>query len=134
MLVSTKGRYALRFMVDVASGGEEFTTLKDVSCRQQISLKYLEGIACSLAKSGLLIGKNGKGGGYKLAKSPDKITVYDVLYAVEGKVSSVACLKDDVNTCERRGVCKTLPMWQRLNGVLVDFFKGETLAGLIGKK
>ena len=130
MLVSTKGRYALRFMAELAQHGDkEYVPLKDVSEDQNVSLKYLEGIAADLKNAGYICGRHGKGGGYKLAVAPDKCTVKQILTVTEGSLSPVACLKDS-DGCERAAECKTLPMWKKLYRTIDDFFDGITLSEL----
>lgn len=131
MVVSTRGRYALRVMVDLAEHRNDgYIPLKEISLRQQISLKYLESITASLSKAGLVSGISGKGGGYALAVDPDLCTAKTVLLATGEKLSSVACLSSDVNDCPRAAKCKTLPMWKKLNDVLNDFFDGITITDL----
>ena len=132
MVVSTRGRYALRVMVDLAKHRNDgYIPLKEISLRQQISLKYLESITASLSKAGLVSGISGKGGGYALAVDPDFCTAKTVLLATGEKLSSVACLSSDVNDCPRAAKCKTLPMWKKLNDVLDDFFDGITITDLL---
>ena len=131
MVVSTRGRYALRVMVDLAEHRNDgYIPLKEISLRQQISLKYLESITASLSKAGLVSGISGKGGGYALAVDPDLCTAKTVLLATGEKLSSVACLSSNVNDCPRAAKCKTLPMWKKLNDVLNDFFDGITITDL----
>lgn len=130
MLISTKGRYALRFMAELAQlGDKEYVPLKDVSQNQNISLKYLEGIAADLKNAGYISGRHGKGGGYKLALPSDKCTVKQILTVTEGSLSPVACLKYS-DGCERAADCKTLPMWKKLYETIDDFFDGITLSEL----
>ena len=131
MVVSTRGRYALRVMVDLAEHRNDgYIPLKEISLRQQISLKYLESITASLSKAGLVSGISGKGGGYALAVDPDLCTAKTVLLTTGEKLSSVACLSSNVNDCPRAAKCKTLPMWKKLNDVLNDFFDGITITDL----
>ena len=130
MLVSTKGRYALRFMAELAQRGDkDYVPLKDVSDSQNISLKYLEGIAADLKNAGYISGRHGKGGGFKLAISSDKCTVKQILTVTEGSLSPVACLKAS-DGCERAAECKTLPMWKKLYETIDEFFDGITLSEL----
>ena len=134
MLVSTKGRYALRVMVDLAehsSGG--YIPLRDVAERQEISEKYLESIVVLLSKAGLLEGLRGKGGGYKLTKRPEQYTAGSILKLTEGTMAPVACLEDRANSCPRASECRTLPMWEKLNSQLEQFFEGVTIADLMKK-
>lgn len=131
MIVSTRGRYALRVMIDLAEHRNEgYIPLKEISERQEISLKYLEGITSSLSKAGLVTGVSGKGGGYALAVDPTVCTAKSVLFATGEKLSSVTCLASDTNDCPRAAKCKTLPMWKKLNGVIDDFFGNITIEDL----
>ena len=134
MLVSTKGRYAMRVMIDLAehsSGG--YIPLRDVAERQEISEKYLESIVVLLSKAGLLEGLRGKGGGYKLTKRPEQYTAGSILKLTEGTMAPVACLEDRANSCPRASECRTLPMWEKLNSQLEQFFEGVTIADLMKK-
>lgn len=131
MIVSTRGRYALRVMVDLAEHADEgYVPLKEISERQEISLKYLESITSSLSKAGLVTGVSGKGGGYALAVNPSVCTAKSVLLSTGEKLSSVACLASETNDCPRAAKCKTLPMWKKLNGVIDDFFENITIEDL----
>lgn len=128
MMVSTKGRYALRVMIELAARCDEgVVCLKEIAEHQQISEKYLEAIVKSLVSAGLVIGTRGKGGGYRLAQTPDQCTVAAILRAAEGSLSPVNCLDDD---CPRHGTCATLPMWRELNQVIDRFLDGITLEQL----
>ncbi|NLZ25860.1 MAG: Rrf2 family transcriptional regulator [Clostridiales bacterium] len=132
MKISTKGRYALRFMLDLAmhSSGD-FVRLKDISQRQEISEKYLEQISSALTKAGLIRGVRGSQGGYKLIKSPSEYTIGSILRATEGKLAPVACLEGIENTCHRKSECAALLFWQELNKLINDFVDGKTLQDLI---
>ncbi|MCL1798013.1 MAG: Rrf2 family transcriptional regulator [Eggerthellaceae bacterium] len=137
MLVSTKGRYALRVMIDLAenssfgnSSENGFIPLKDIARRQELSEKYLENILPTLIRNEFLVGHRGKGGGYKLTRAPESYTVGSVLKLVEGGLEPVSCLTGKSNTCERASECRTLPMWERLNDQLEEFFEGITIADL----
>ena len=131
MKISTRGRYALRVMIDLAEhGGDNYIPLKDIVSRQDISQKYLEGIMTDLSKSGLLDAQHGKGGGYKLVRSADQITVLDVLIPTEGDLAPIACLDKCAEPCSRAAECKTLPMWEKLYKLISDYFSGITLADL----
>jgi len=132
MRISTKGRYALRMMIDVAenSGGGR-VTIKEISERQEISIKYLEQIAAVLTHAELLRSERGSQGGYVLTKSPDKYTAGEILRAIEGRLAPVACLESEVNTCERANVCKTLPFWEGLYKVIDDYLDSVTLQDLV---
>ena len=128
MMVSTKGRYALRVMIELAARCDEgVVCLKEIAEHQQISEKSLEAIVKSLVSAGLVIGTRGKGGGYRLAQTPDHCTVAAILRAAEGSLSPVNCLDDD---CPRHGNCATLPMWRELNRIIDDYFQGISLEQL----
>lgn len=132
MKISTKGRYAIRLMIDLAEHNSgEFITLMDIAERQEISEKYLESIVSILSKNGLLISLRGKGGGYKLAKDPDSYTIGSILRLTEGSLAPVACLDGD--NCERAANCQTIQMWEGLNKLINDYFDGITIADLAGK-
>ncbi len=132
MRISTKGRYALRVMIDLAEHNSgNYIPLKDIVARQEISQKYLEGIMTDLAKAGFLDGQHGKGGGYKLNRSPDNITVGEVLRIAEGDLAPIACLGENADPCSRAAECRTLPMWEKLYTMIRDYFDGITLADLM---
>ncbi|MCI2058473.1 MAG: RrF2 family transcriptional regulator [Oscillibacter sp.] len=132
MRISTRGRYALRVMLDLArQGGEAFVPLKEVAARQEISQKYLEGIMAALSKAGLVEGAHGKGGGYRLCRLPEAYRVGEILCLTEGSLAPVACLGPGAKPCPRAAGCPTLPMWARLDRLLEDFFDGITLAELL---
>jgi len=135
MMISTKGRYALRAMVDIAQQNTgEFITLKDIARRQEISEKYLESILPILTKAGLLYGVRGKGGGYKLTRPPESYTVGSILSLVEGSFIPVSCLENSPVICHRAPDCCTLPMWQHLKDTVETFFEGYTVADLCNQK
>ena len=132
MKISTKGRYALRFMLDLAANGEgRYVPLKEISARQGISLKYLEQIVSQFGKLGLLESVRGPQGGYRLAKLPKDYTVGEILRYAEGELAPVACLEGEKNLCNRAATCKTLPMWTKLDMLVNDFFEDITLADLL---
>ena len=132
MRISTKGRYDLRVMIDLAEHNSgNYIPLKDIVARQEISQKYLEGIMTDLAKAGFLDGQHGKGGGYKLNRSPDNITVGEVLRIAEGDLAPIACLGENADPCSRAAECRTLPMWEKLYTMIRDYFDGITLADLM---
>lgn len=134
MKISTKGRYALRVMLDLATNNsDEFIPLKDISKRQDITVKYLEQIISPLNKAGYLISSRGSGGGYRLAKSPKDYTIGDILRTTEGNLSVVACLDSDIGNCNRSENCLTLPFWQGFNKVVADYVDGITLEDLLNK-
>ena len=135
MIVSTRGRYALRGMLYLArSCGDNYIPLKDIAAAEDISLKYLEGIMSSLSKAKLVDGAHGKGGGYKLAKSPDEYTVGDILRLTERSLTPVDCPEFENEPCKPAEVCLTLPMWLKLDRMINEFFDGITLADLIEKR
>ena len=132
MKISTKGRYALRMMVDIAEHQKDgYVTLKDVAMRQDISKKYLEQIALPLSQAGMLHAVRGHLGGYMLSKPAEAYTVEAILAAVEGSLSPVSCLDDDPNLCERCNSCKTLPVWQGLDRAIDRYLAGITLADVV---
>ena len=131
MLVSTKGRYALRIMIDLAEHqADGYIPLKVIAERQDISEKYLESILKALVREKILTGLRGKGGGYRLAKPPERCTVGSILRLTEGSLAPVACLEDDAYQCPRMADCRTLPMWRKLNALVQDYLDGVTLADL----
>ncbi|MGW8115100.1 RrF2 family transcriptional regulator [Caproicibacterium sp. NSD3] len=132
MMISTRGRYALRVMVDLAEHtGEGFVPLKEIAERQEISEKYLESIIAILSRNQYLIGMRGKGGGYKLARAPEEYTIGSILQETEGNLAPVACLSGSQNECSRKEICRTLPMWEKLDTLVHDFFEGITLKDLV---
>lgn len=132
MLVSTKGRYALRVIVDLAEHASEGRIpLRQIAERQGISEKYLENILSTLVRHGILSGLRGKGGGYCLTREPDQFTVGEVLRLTEGSLSPVACLSEEHNTCERAATCRTVRMWRELDRLIGDYLEGVTIADLI---
>ena len=132
MKISTRGRYAIRVMLDLAEHNTgEYIPLMDIAKRQEISEKYLEAIVSTLSKNGYVLALRGKGGGYRLAKSPEKYTVGSILKLAEGSLAPVACLDDDPNQCPRAAECKTLKMWEGLYQMIEDYFDGITLEDLI---
>ena len=131
-MISTKGRYAIRVMMDLATQDtEHFVPLKDIAERQQISKKYLEIIVKDMVAGGLLTGASGKGGGYKLTRDPSEYSIGEILELMEGTLSPIACLADSKNTCARKGICKTLPMWTEFDNMVHDFFYSKKLTDLI---
>lgn len=132
MLVSTKGRYALRVMLELAQfGGEGYLPLTEIAERQDISVKYLESIISVLSKAGLVDGVRGKGGGYRLNRKPEEYSVGEILKLTEGSLAPVACLDCKPNKCERSENCKTLPMWEKLDEIICDYLNSVTLADLL---
>ena len=132
MMVSTKGRYALRVLIDLAEHQTDgYIPLKDTAARQEISEKYLEGIIKILVKAKLLEGVRGKGGGYRLTKAPEQYTVGSILRLTENSMAPVACLEPGSTDCPRMGSCKTLPLWQGLDKVVNEYLDGVTIADLV---
>ena len=132
MLISTKGRYALRVLVDMAehqSGG--YVPLKEIADRQDISEKYLESIVKILVKGGILTGLRGKGGGYRLRENPDRYGVGELLRLCEGTLSPVSCLEADAEPCPRMADCRTLPLWRGLDETIAQYLDRFTLADLV---
>ena len=134
MKISTKGRYALRMMLDIAvHQGEGYVALKDTAQREEISKKYLEQIALQLTQAGLLRAVRGHQGGYRLLKAPQEYTVYQILCVTEGSLAPVACLEHAPNACPRSGQCPTLPLGQGLEDVVRGYLSGVTLRELMLK-
>ena len=132
MMVSTRGRYALRVMIDLAEHNNgKFIPLKDIAERQEISEKYLESIVKSLTKADVLEGLRGKGGGYRLTRPAEEYNVYEILKLTEGSMAPVSYLEDAARECERRGMCATLPVWEGLEKVVREYLSGITIQELI---
>lgn len=132
MLISTRGRYALRVMIDLAEHRSDgYVPLKVIAQRQEISEKYLETIIKLLVRAGLLSGLRGKGGGYRLTREPEQYTVGSVLRLTEESLSPVACLGSEKMACPRAADCRTLPMWRGLEQVIDNYLNGITIADLI---
>lgn len=134
MMVSTKGRYALRVLIDLGEHyNGNYIPMKDVVLRQGVSQKYMERIMTLLAKNGFVEGVHGKGGGYRLNRAPEEYRVGDILKLTEGTLAPVACLETDAKPCERAAECRTLPMWKELDRMINEYFDGITLADLMQK-
>lgn len=132
MKISTKGRYALRIMVDLAvHENGEYIRLKDIGKRQGITLKYLEQIMPLLTKAGYVRSFRGNNGGYMLSQKPEKYTVGDILRTTEGSLAPIPCLEDKENQCARNSSCATLPFWEGLWKVINDYVDSVTLADLV---
>ncbi len=132
MLISTKGRYALRVMIDLAEHRTEgFIPLKELAERQEISEKYLESIVKLLVRARFLSGLRGKGGGYKLTRAPEEYTVGSILRLTEESLAPVACLEEGAPACPRAAICRTLPFWQGLDRVITDYLDSSTVADLM---
>ncbi len=131
MLVSTKGRYALRVMIELADHKKgEYVPLKTIAAAQDISEKYLESIIVVLSKAGLLDGLRGKGGGYRLNRDAKDYSVGEILRLTEGSIAPVACLDCGESKCERAEKCKTLPMWKKLNDLICDYLDNVSIEEL----
>lgn len=131
-MISTRGRYALRIMVDLAQHyGDNYIPLKEVAERQQISKKYLESIVKDMVNGGLIVGSSGKGGGYRLLRKPEDYTVGEVVELMEGTLASVACLQKGAAPCPRAQTCQTLPLWTEYDKLTHDFFYGKKLTDLL---
>ena len=132
MIVSTKGRYALRVMVYLAlHGTEDRIPLKEIAESENISQKYLEAIMSTLSKAGFVDAIHGKGGGYKLNRPAEGYTIGSILKLTEGSLATVSCTTQGPSACSRATCCHTLPMWERLDKMVDDFFEGITLADIL---
>lgn len=133
MMISTRGRYALRLMIDMASQGEEGTlvTMRQAAERQDLSVKYLEQLGGALVKADILKSLRGVSGGYLLARPAVQITAGDILRATEGSTAPVACLKGDEDDCPRRDSCAALPFWHGLDDAIETYLDSVTLADLV---
>ncbi len=131
-MISTKGRYAVRFMIDLAQQpNDKPVTLDDVAQRQEVSKKYMERVVKMLVSAGLVKGTSGKGGGYRLLRKPEEYNVMEILQVTEGRLTSVACLQEGADICPREEKCLTLPMWKLFDEMVNDFFTNITIADLI---
>ncbi len=131
MMISTKGRYALRVMLDLADHNSgEYIPLKDIAHRQEISVKYLENILASLSRAGLVDAIRGKGGGYRLCRAPQDYAAGEIIRLAEGSLATVACLKGDQKGCEKATHCRALPLWQGLDKVVYEYLDSISLAEL----
>ena len=134
MIVSTRGRYALRVLIDLAEHSEDSRIpLKDVAERQQISQKYIESIMTLLSKNGFVDGAHGKGGGYKLNRAPEDYKVGDILRLTEGTLAPVACLERGAEPCPKKDVCRTIPMWTKLDELIENYLDSVSVADLMKK-
>ena len=131
MRVSTKGRYALRMMIEFGLNPDQCTKISQVAARQGISDKYLESILKSLVKQKMLKGLRGKGGGYQLTRTPAEYSVGEILEVAEGTLAPVACLMDGAEDCPRANQCRTLPMWKKFDSLVHDFFYNITLEQIL---
>lgn len=132
MKISSRGRYALRVMVDLAEHGDSgYIPMKEVAQRQEISLKYLEKILPLLVAGKLVEGIHGKGGGYRLTRSPGEYTIGEILKLTEGDLAPVSCLECNTGECRRSATCRTLPMWNELNRRTLEYLDSVTIADLM---
>ncbi|MBR7041471.1 MAG: RrF2 family transcriptional regulator [Clostridia bacterium] len=132
MMVSTRGRYALRVMADMAENmSRGYVAMKEIAARQEISLKYLEKILPDLVEAGFVEGMHGRNGGYRLTRKPEDYTVGEILRAAEGDLAPVACLCDDAPECERSQNCRTRPLWEGLNAAIGAYLDGIKLSELV---
>ena len=132
MIVSTKGRYALRVMVSFAQrGNEDYIPLKEIAEAEGISQKYLESIMTTLSKAGFVDAIHGKGGGYRLNRRPEEYTIGSILKLTEGSLNVASCTSQGAASCSRSSCCQTLPMWERVDRMIDAFFEGITLADLL---
>lgn len=132
MLVSTRGRYAIRVMIDLAEHmNGKYIPMKEIADRQDVSLKYMTKIMQALTKSGMLDGQHGKGGGYKLNRDPEEYRVGDILRLTEGTLAPIACLDETDCKCDRSFECRTRPMWNELDKLISEYLDGITIADLM---
>ena len=132
MLVSTRGRYAIRVMIDLAEHmNGKYIPMKEIADRQDVSLKYMTKIMQALTKSGMLDGQHGKGGGYKLNRDPEEYRVGDILRLTEGTLAPVACIDETDCKCDRSFECRTRPMWNELDKLISEYLDGITIADLM---
>ena len=131
-MISTKGRYSIRILLDLAehrNGG--YIPIKEVAARQEISLKYVEKLMPALKNAGLIDSTHGIGGGYRLTREPDEYTLWEILRLAEGDLAPVACLQENAAACSRAAECRTLPVWEKYYELTKDYFSGITLADLM---
>lgn len=134
-MISTRGRYALRVLLELAENQKEgYIAMKQVAMRQELSLKYIEQIMPVLSKNHYVEGVQGKGGGYRLVKAPEEYRVGDILRLTEGNLAPVACLECDAKMCRRANTCKTLPMWKEFHQMVLDYFDNITLLDLLNQE
>lgn len=134
MIISTRGRYALRVMIDLAENGNgEYIAMNKIAQRQQLSLKYLERILPVLTQNKIVEGIQGKKGGYRLTRKPEEYKIGEILRLTEGDLAPVACLEPGAEPCNKRGECRTLPMWAKLHELINDYLDSVTLSELMKK-
>ena len=134
MVISTKGRYALRVMVNLARRSQAYVPLKEIAEEEQISQKYLEAIMTTLSKAGMVDAVHGKGGGYRLNRSPEAYTVGSILKLTETSLAAVACTAEGAKACSRSAQCVSRPLWERLDKLIDDFLESTTLADLLAEQ
>ena len=131
-MISTRGRYAIRVMIDLARHDNgSYIPLKDIAARQEISKKYLEIIVKDMVAGGLITGASGKGGGYKLCRRPEEYTAGEIIELMEGPLATVACLAEGAPPCPRAASCETLPLWAEYDKLTHEFFYGKRLSDLL---
>jgi len=131
-VISTRGRYALRVMLDLAQNQKDgYVPMKDVASRQQLSLKYLEQILPPLKQNGMVVGIQGKGGGYRLTKDIHDYTIGEILRVTEKELAPVSCLAEGASACAMKSSCKTIGFWEGLNDVVNEYMDSKTLADLL---
>lgn len=134
-MISTRGRYAIRVMIDIAQNQlDGYVPMKDVASRQGLSLKYLEQILPALTKNKIVEGIQGKGGGYRLLRKPEEYTIGEILRVTELDLAPVSCLAEGAEKCERRDKCQTIEFWEGLNKVVNEYLDSKTLSDLINAK
>ena len=134
-MISTRGRYSIRILLDLAEHQTDgYLPLKDVAARQEISVKYMERVLPILKKQGLIHTVHGIGGGYRLAKEPDQITLWEILTLTEGDMAPVSCLQQEAASCHRAAECRTLPVWRDYYNLTREYFSGITIADLMQHK
>ena len=134
-MISTRGRYALRVMLDLAENENgKYIPLKDIAARQELSKKYLEIIVKDMVAGGLLVGVSGKGGGYKLCRKPEEYTIGEIIELMEGSLAAVSCLSGGATPCPRAAQCKTLPLWEEYDKLTHEFFYGKRLSDLMSNE
>ena len=132
MKISTKGRYGLRVMIDLATyGADKHIPLREISQRQNITIKYLEQIVTPLLRAGYVKSFRGNNGGYQLACAPEDVSVGEILRTMEGSLAPVACLEDEENTCPNSGICQTLPVWEKLDELIEGYLNSINLGDLL---
>ncbi|MBO4324365.1 MAG: Rrf2 family transcriptional regulator [Lachnospiraceae bacterium] len=133
-MISTKGRYAIRVMIDLAEHDNgTFIPLRDIAERQVISKKYLEIIMKDMVAGGLVVGASGKGGGYRLCRKPEEYPIGEIIELMEGSLATVACLAYGAPECPRAGECRTLPLWAEYDKLTHDFFYGKKLSDFLNR-